>query len=76
MRALREFRYFDHEQHRSVVIAPGQEINPDRMTANKVDLDKLVRTKHVAQVESVEVQASREQGVVKRKRGRPRKTVT
>lgn len=74
MRALKDFPYWDHEQRRSVVIKSGERIDPERLTANKVDLEKLERTKYVVQGdEQFAPRVPRETGIVKRKRGRPRK---
>lgn len=66
MIALREFRYYDFQRRQSVEVPLGSEIDPTALAANKVDVDKLARTKHVGQAEGVVV-------TPKRKRGRPRK---
>lgn len=66
MQAMREFRYFDPEQKRSVVVASGEAL-PERainiLGGKKVE--QLMRTKHLTAQEVTVVQ--------KRKRGRPRK---
>lgn len=64
MHAVREFRYFDFAERKSVVVPAGAEIDTARLAANKVDVDKMVRTKYVER-ESLTV--------TPKKRGRPRK---
>ena len=65
MIAVREFRYWDHQARKSVVVPEGAEIQEAALRENKVDLDKMVRTKYTGQ-ESLTVSPV--------KRGRPRKT--
>ena len=65
MIALREFRYYDHAERRSIVVPQGAELDTGKLRANRVDVDKLARTK-IAGQETVRVAAPR-------KRGRPKK---
>lgn len=67
MIALREFRYRDFKTGRSVDVPQGAEIDSATLAVNKVDVEKLIRTKYTGQ-ESLKV------APVKRGRGRPRKT--
>ena len=67
MRALREFRYKDFAQNQVVTIPAGAELDSSalaRLTANKVDVEKMVRTKYM-DVEQV--------AVAPKRRGRPPK---
>lgn len=68
MQAMREFRYFDPEHKRSVVVAPGEAL-PERainiLGGKKVE--QMMRTKHLSAQEATVVVPP------KRKRGRPRK---
>lgn len=65
MIALREFKYGDRSGH-VVTVAKGEELNIPALSENRVDVEKLVRTKYAGQ-ESLRVAAPT------RKRGRPRK---
>jgi hypothetical protein len=67
MIALWEFRYKDFQTGRSVDVPAGAELDTATLAANKVDVEKLVRTKYTGQ-ESLKV------APVHRGRGRPRKS--
>ena len=67
MIAMREFRYHDFAKGRSVTVPMGAEIDSAALSENKVDVEKLIRTKYTGQ-ETLTV------APVKRGRGRPRKT--
>ena len=74
MRALREFRYQDFAQHKVVTIPAGAELNTAALaslTANRVDVEKMVRTKYM-DVEQLAV--SSPPVVPPKRRGRPPKT--
>lgn len=63
--ALREFRYFDFVKQRSVEVKAGQAVDPAVLGQNKVDVEKLARTRYIG----MEVVGT----VTSPKRGRPKK---
>ena len=66
MRALREFRYQDFSNRQVVTVKAGAELDSAalaRLSANKVDIDKMVRTKYM----------DVEQVTIPKRRGRPPK---
>lgn len=70
MRALREFSYRDFAGARNVTVPAGAELSPAALAdlrANKLDVEKLVRTKYMDQ-ESLSVTPA------PKRRGRPRKS--
>ena len=74
MRTLREFRFRDFEKSRDITIPAGAELDQEtvaRLSANRVDVEKMVRTKYLEQ-ESLNVTET-PAAPVKKRRGRPPK---
>ena len=46
--ALKDFRYYDFQQKRSIEVHAGQEMGVDFMAQHNIDPGKMVRTKYVA----------------------------
>lgn len=78
--ALKDFRFWDFRNQRSVEVHAGQELGVDFMESQKIDPGKMVRTKYIA------VNPDEERAVIRRpverqqvtvrapkKRGRPKK---
>lgn len=53
MRAIKDFRYFDFEKRESVQVRMGDQLDPSILARNKVDPDKMVRTKYAEAGEGV-----------------------
>jgi hypothetical protein len=47
MIATKDFRYHDFQHGRSVEVQAGEELDPSLLRRNKVDIEKLARTKFI-----------------------------
>lgn len=65
--AKRDFAYGEGPNHARVEVRRGERLDVDRLSANRVDVEKMIRTGYAERPEIVVVEAP------KRKRGRPRK---